>query len=329
MQNITQYGAFSKLVADQINANFAQALGITTGNVIYLDPFAGLDSNDGTSPQSAVATLATAYNMLREGKNDVVALISNGLTTSTARLSSGFTWSKNAAHMIGISSGVNISNRSRIAPTAAITAFANFFTVSGSGCRFSNIQFFHGFDTGTTAAICMTVTGSRNMFADCHIAGMGDTASAQSSTSRSLKISSGGENMFVRTTIGLDTVSSNTTNAQIEFASGAARNQFIDCVVPRYTSSAGSLFIVGSGAACMDRFQLFERCLFINAIKSGSTGLTAATTLAASAGGMIFLKDSSLVGATDWGSDATTFAQMYIDGGPPNTSTSGLAVACT
>lgn len=327
MQNITQAGAFTDQIRQQINQNFSQVgFGFPVGNIIYLDPFTGSDLNQGTTPTTAFLTLPAAYAVGREGKNDVIALISNGLNTSSARVNAAFTWSKNALHLIGVSSGVSISPRARIAPTSGATAYANFFTVSGSGCLFAGIQWFHGFDTGTTSAICMTVTGGRNLFYRCHIAGMGDTASAQSSTSRSLKISGTGENQFVQCTIGLDTVTSNTTNAQIEFASGTPRNVFTDCIIPRMTSSAGTLFIVGAAAACMDRFQLFTRCLFINAIKSSSTAMTAGVTLAASTGGMILLKDSTIVGATDWGSDSTTFGQMYIDGGPPNTSTSGIAL---
>lgn len=323
---ISQEGAFDSTVRRLINQNF-NSLGITPGTVYYLDPFAGYNGNDGLSPSTAFKTLATAYNALAEGKDDVVVLLSNGLTTSTARIESAFTWSKNAAHMVGVSSGVNISNRSRIAPTGSTTAFANFFTVSGSGCYFSNLQFYQGFDTGTTAAICMTVTGGRNLFNNCHFAGMADTESAQSSTSRSLKVSGTGENMFVNTTIGVDTVASNTTNASLELASATPRNQFIGCIFPRMTSSSGSLFIVGAATGCIDRFTIFKQCLFINAVKSTSTTMTAAVTLAASAGGLFLLKDSTLVGATDWGSDSTTFAQIFIDGAAPTANSSGLAVA--
>ncbi len=325
--DIQGVGSFTDEIRQQINQNFAQAgFGFPVGNIIFLDPFTGSDTYTGTTPARAFKTIGAAYNAGREGKNDIIALISNGLTTSTARVDAAFTWSKNALHLVGVSSGVNISPRARIAPVAGATAYANFFTVSGSGCIFSGIQWFHGFDTGTTGAICMTVTGGRNMFYRCHIAGMGDTASAQSSTSRSLKISGTGENQFVQCTIGLDTVTSNTSNAQIEFASGTPRNVFTDCIIPRMTSSATTLFIITSASASMDRFQLFTRCLFLNAIKSTSTAMTAACTLAASSGGMLFLKDSTVVGATDWGESATTFGQIYIDGAAPTGNTSGLGV---
>src|SRR5207253_10939378 len=122
----------------------------------------------------------------RDGKNDTVVLVGNGVTGGAARVNSSFTWAKNATHLVGVSSGVNISNRSRIAPSSGQAAFTPFFTVSGSGCLFSNVQLFMGFGTGTTNQLGLVVTGGRNMVIDCHIAGIGDNESAQSAGSRSL-----------------------------------------------------------------------------------------------------------------------------------------------
>lgn len=326
MPPITQYGSFTQQIANQINQNInAASVGFIAGNVILLDPFAGRDTNDGLN--APVQSLFRAYSVGREGKNDVIALISNGLTTSSARLAANFTWAKNALHLVGVSSGVNISNRSRIAPKAATPAFANFFTVSGSGCLFQNIEFFQGFDTGVAASICLTVTGGRNMFANCHIAGMGDTVSAQSSTSRDLRISGTGENLFINCTIGLDTVSSNTTNASFELAGGTVRNQFTNCTFLRYTSSAGTLIGVVAAAAGIDRETMFNACKFINAIGSGSTVMSAAFTLAASAGGL-FVMDPlcQLVGISAFGTNATSLAQIYV-GGAAVSSGAGKSVA--
>jgi hypothetical protein len=304
--------------------------GVPIGKAIYLDPANGDDTNDGLTPATAKATLdgtAGAFSLATAGKNDTIYIISDGATTSTVRVDAAFDWNKNATHLIGISSGVNVSNRSRIAPTPATTAFANFFTVSASGCRFQNVQWFHGFNTGTTSAICLTVSGGRNMFIDCHIAGMGDAASAADAGSRSLKIATTGENMFVRCTIGLDTVTRSAANASVEFAGvGNPRNQFIDCVFPFMCSAATPLGIKVAGAAASDRFQMFLRCLFINATKSSSTAMTALTTLAASIGGMIILKDCTAIGITDLFSDATTSGQMFIDGAAPTAATTGLGI---
>ena len=272
MAPITQYGSFTKQIADQINQNISAAgVGFINGNIILLDPFAGVDTNDGiTAP---VQSLGRAYGIGREGKNDVIALISNGLTTSTARVNTAFTWAKNALHLVGVSNGVNISNRSRIAPSTSATAFANFFTVSGSGCLFSNVEIYAGFTTGTTAAIALTVTGGRNLFYNSHIVGMSDAASAADAGSRSVKISGTGENQFVNCTIGDDTTARTNANASVEFAGGTPRNEFRNCVFPFYSGDGNSLG-VKVGAAGMDRFNLFDKCMFINAIRSGATSMT-------------------------------------------------------
>lgn len=328
-QALVGEGSFDYGARISIDRMFSELFGstlLTQGRLIYLNPATGNDTAIGDSPATAVLTLSRAYDLATAGKNDTIVLLSDGATTSTARVDAAFTWAKNATHLIGVSSGVNISNRSRIAPTATTTAFANFFTVSASGCRFQNIQWYHGFNTGTTSAIAMTVTGGRNLFVDCHIAGMADAASAQNAGSRNLKISTTGENMFVNCTIGIDTVTRTVANASVEFAAGAPRNQFLNCNFPFMTSADTPLGIIVSAAAGSDRFQKFANCDFINAIKSTSTAMAGLATLAASMGGLLLFKECTLVGVTEFGTDATSRAQIYVDGGTVTAATSGIAV---
>lgn len=322
---ITQLGALTANTVDILNQNFS-SIGVGVGNAIYVDPVNGND-NSGTGEINApVATLSVGYGLATSGNNDVIYLVGNGATTGTARLSATFTWAKNATHLVGVSSGVSLSNRSRIAPTSGATAFTPFFTVSGSGCLFQNIQWFDGFGTGTTSQIGLSVTGGRNLFQGCHIAGMGDAESAASAGSRTLKISTTGENMFVDCTIGIDTVTRTAANASVEFSGGAPRNQFVRCVFPFMTSAATPLGIIVSAAAGSDRFQFFNDCVFINAINSTSTTMSGLATLAASMGGMLLFKDATLVGITEFGTDATSLAQIYVDGGTVTAATSGIAV---
>ena len=254
----------------------------------------------------------------------MVALISNGLTTSTARVNSAFTWAKNAFHLVGVSCGVNLSNRSRISPSSSATAFANFFTVSGSGCLFSNVQWFDGFTTGTTSQIALTVTGGRNLFSNCHIAGMGDAASAADAGSRSIKINGTGENQFVNCTVGLDTVARTNANASVEFAGGTTRNEFTNCIFP-FDSGDGNTLGVTVPAGGMDRFNLFTRCLFINAIKSTATQMTALGHITAqtSPAGMLVYRDCGLVGISEW--EGTTKTAAYVVG-PAVSSSMGIGV---
>lgn len=338
MNPIIKEGAFDQDIRNQVNQNIQQALGVTTGNIYYLDPAAGYDGNSGIYPSQAYKTLGTGYNALREGKDDVLVLISNGLTTATARLSSGFTWAKNAAHLVGVGPRVAVGKRARIAPTAGAAAFANFFTVSKSGCYFSGIQWFQGFDTGTAAEIAVTVSGGRNLFQDCDIQGMGDAASAQDTGSRSLLVKTTGENTFRRCAIGLDTILRTTTNSSLEIlGTGPAcpRNSFEDCLFPVWSSSASAtLLLVTAGAgAGIDRWARFTRCEALGTTIGGGTKLTGFAKLGASQNGLVFFKDCSLLNVTGFGLDATSRTQILIDGGAPagNTTISqtGIGVAPT
>lgn len=326
---ITGGGNFSRQNITDINSNFATLFsGFTPGNIIYLNPSSpNLALPPDGSASRPYTDINSAYGAGRNGKNDVILLVGNGASSGSARLSAGLTWAKDALHLVGISSGVNVSNRARIAPTTGATAFANFFTVSSNGCLFSNVQWFDGFATGTTSQICLTVTGGRNRFENCHLAGMGDNESAQSTGSRSLKISGTGENMFVDCTIGLDTITRTVANATVEFAGATPRNQFLHCNFPFLTSSATVLGFLGTGAGCMDRDQVFDNCTFINQVQSTSTTMSGLGTLtSASAGGLLLFKQSVLVGITEYGTDATTRGLCYIDGLTGAAATSGIAV---
>ncbi len=126
--------------------------------------------------------------------------------------------------------------------------------------------------------------------------------------------------------IGGDTVARGAANASLELAGGTPRNRFIGCVFPFQTSAATPLGILGTGNACVDRFNEFVDCSFINNIKSTSTVMTVLTSFTtASPGGLLFHKNSSLVGITDFG-DTNGLANTYVDGGTVTAATSGIAV---
>ena len=341
MDFVTQVGAFTGLSADIINRNFAMLSGLTLGQgtAFFLDPSLGNDAYNGLAPtaQSDGVTgpkrsLPGAYNAAAASHNDTVVLLANGATSATARIDSAFTWAKSETHFVGICSPVLLSQRSRMAPSTTTTAFANFFTISGSGCAFADLQWFDGFTTGTTAQICLTITtGSRNSFQRCHIAGMGDTTSAADAGSRSLKIGSNGsgENLFEDCTIGVDTITRSAANASVEFAGATPRNTFRRCHFPFMTSSATVLGILGTGNGCVDRYNIFESCRFINATKSTSTGMTALLSFTtASPGGMIIFTDCAMVGVTKFG-DTNGLANSFLDMAAVSASAGGLMLAPT
>lgn len=328
----TPVGAFTNLTIGAINAALAQAgLAATTGNVYYCDPVNGLDTNDGQTPNAVqlsgghgpVQSLQAGYNLLRSGFNDVLVLIGNGASTGSARITT-FTWSKNAAHLIGVCAPSAISQRARIAnpTTAGLVITANFFTVSGNGCLFSNLSFFQGAgagQTGVVAAILMTITGSRNAFVNCDFEGMGDATSATDAGSRNILIKGGGaENYFLHCNVGLDTVERTNANASVELQNGSARNYFEDCTFLFWSSDGLQYALLVATAAAMDRFILFKGCNFIAGV---GTEIAAVFHAVAGAGGIIcFDSTSGVFNVTALG-DATTLGQTWASGG---TATNGV-----
>ncbi len=327
---ISSEGAFDASIRKAINSNFNSLGGavVAVGNVYFLDPKNGSDGNSGLSSTSAFQTLSAAYSVCADANNDTIVLVGDGTTAATARVNAAFTWAKNATHLLGFCSPVLYSQRARIAPTSTTTAFTPFFTVSGNGCIFQNVAWFHGFDTGTTSQINMVVTGSRNYFVNCQIAGMGDNESAQSAGSRSLKIGSAGsgENVFLNCVVGLDTITRTAANASVEFAGATPRNVFRGCLFPFMTSSATVLGVLGTGNGCVDRHNIFDNCSFINAIKSTSTVMTVLGSFTtASPGGLLLYKQCVLLGIGEYG-DTNGLANSYIDGFTGAAATSGIAV---
>jgi hypothetical protein len=317
-----------------------------TGTWYFCDPANGADGQDGTSPETAVATLYRAHALMTAGKNDVCVLIGNGAASGTARLSTALAqsidstvtagtlvWSKNACHLIGVTAPTMNFQRARIAPpsgTYTVTTFgsANFVTVSAAGCIFQNFSLFNGFSTGGANQICWTDTGGRNYYNNVNFGGMADAGSANSTGSRSLKIGAAGtgENTFVNCVIGIDTVTRTAANASLEFAGGTPRNAFYNCTFPFQGNTAGILGIVVTGSA-MDRTQLFDNCKFINNVGSTSTTMAAVSTIAASSGGLLLMHNCSKMGITDWGTDANSLAQTYINMVAATADNGGTALA--
>jgi hypothetical protein len=215
-----------------------------------------------------------------------------------------------------------------------VTTFGsgNFVTVSGSGCIFANLSLFQGFSTGGNNQICWTDTGSYNSYHNVSFGGAADAESAASTSSRSFLKTGGGECAFYGCTFGVDTVTRSVANFTLELKAGSAgttRNRFYDCFFPMLTSSADAAVVKVALASAIDRWTTFKNCTFENAIKSGATTATGVAILAASAGGGLLMQGSTCVGFTDWGYDATSKAQIYVDGAVPTGATSGIAVVNT
>lgn len=339
--------AFSSLEVAGVPTMGMNGIPLTSGNVFFVDPVNGSDGNIGTA-DNPFKTIYWAYAKCVSGNNDVVVIVGNGAATGSARLSVAnaqvadptattgtLTWAKNATHLVGMCAPASVAQRARLAPptgvyTQATFGSGNFVVVTGSGCIFSNFSVFNGFSTGGVNQIAWTDNGSRNYYNNVNFGGAGDAASAADTGSRSLKIGSGGsgENTFVGCTIGLDTVDRSVANASLEFAGATPRNTFVGCTFPMRATAAGVLSVLGTGAACMDRWQRFDNCLFLNAMSSGATAQTVIASLTnAAPGGYMAMNNCGFVGdgSTNWG-DTNALANMYVLGATPVAASNGIMV---
>lgn len=287
------------------------------GKVWFVKPGTGSDSNSGKRPNQAVKTLSKVLSLMSADKNDVAVMISedNSASGTTDYQSATLDWNKDGTHLVGVNSGSMFGQRSRIAQLSTATSIDPLVTWSASNASMRGIHIFQGVDDNASVT-AMNVTGERNSFINCHIAGIGhDTQDV--AAARTLKVTGGAENWFYRCVIGLDTISRGTATSEIEFASQATRNIFEECIFPTFAGAAGFTFIDFDAASTLDRFQLFRKCSFINAVNSTATAMTEAVDSHASAGGMVVFEDCNLVGVTSGQHDAGSVGNVYVNSPAP------------
>lgn len=275
------------------------------GNWYFVDGAGGSDTNEGDW-DSPLATVSAAYAKTVTGNNDVVAAMAS---TAAINEAAAITWSKNLTHLVGLGAPTHVAQRTRIVCNA--NDLSPFMTISGYGCIFSNLYVWQGRDD-VHSLINVDVSGQRNLFWNVHFAG-GGHASQAIDGGASLRISGGSENLFQRCTIGVDTVAAGTGMAGLLFAAtgGAARNKFEACYFTLHAGHAGAIFVEALGNSGLDRYQVFEKCRFINL---SATAMTSAFAVAADfdpANKRFLMYDCELLGATDW--DSANRGALYLN----------------
>lgn len=288
----------------------------------FVDPAnATGNGGDGLFPSSALNQVSAAEDRCRDLSGDTVYLLNDGNTSGTSREdnTAGIIWDKDNVHLVGLCApGVN--QRSRISPSSDTIAVTPQLTVSGNGCIFKNFALVEG-NTTTADSTGLAVSGLRNYFEDVSVLNMlGDTSNdARTRVGSECILLSGAENTFRHCTIGTDTVQRVLGNANVRTAASATRNRFEDCLFPMRTSADSPLFLdVPDGT--LDRWLLFLRCMFINAVESESTELATAFVISATAGGMVILQDSYVAGAVEW--DVAVSGKVYA--GQATSTVSGV-----
>lgn len=259
-------GVFTYGDRDAINALISGQGILSQGNVFWVRPRLGLDTNDGKSPASAFQTLTAALAAATANQNDVVLQVAEGdaAGSTTNYLSAALDWNKDLVHLIGINAGPLYSQRSRIALVPTFAAIGPMVTFSANDCLIANIQFFMGV-ADTTPIGAVKVTGTRNHFVNCHFAGIGNAAN-DIAGAYSLRLAGASECLFERCQIGLDTiVRSAQANCELLIDTASARNTFDHCTLYAMIGHATNHPLVRlTGATAIDRTLAFKDCLFLN-----------------------------------------------------------------
>lgn len=265
--------------------------------IYFVDPANGSDGNDGLTVNNALAGIEAAYGKCVANQHDTIIYLAG---SSGVNLAAAVTWSKNYTHLIGMCAPTEAAQRARIFQTSTLTGASPLFTISATGCIFKNFYIFQGVDDDTSL-INVSVAGGRNYFENVHFAGGGHATQAIDGGA-SLKLDGAEENTFVNCTIGVDTVNAGTGMVGILFDTDAHRNVFKNCKVTMHAGHTGAAFVEVADGTGIDRYNIFDNCLFVNANKANyemASGFVI-PAIAANRPARFILKDCIGYGAAKW-----------------------------
>ena len=295
------------------------SLSASQGKVIYVAPYTGAAGNQGKTPAGAISTLTAAQALATADQNDIVYLLAQSntgsLTTDYQTSLTGLEWAKDGVHLIGQNAGQRFSHRSRVAwhskmatagATPLVSSLKPLMTFSADGCRIENIEFFAGIASAYANGIL--VSGSRNHFKNCHIAGIGH-ADLDVTGAFSLSVT-GDENYFEGCVIGIDSIVRTGANNEL-LLTNCKRNIFKDCVFVAWSETAGrtSVQIVATTGA--SGWVLFENCKFIDFTTNLGTGNTNVFDMPTQAGS--YSHPTYLTGCAAFGGGAAGIGAAWSD----------------
>ena len=258
----------------------------TSGNYYFVDPTNGLDGNDGTSWETAVATIPAAYALATTNNDDVIVLDTNAVHPLTSML----TISKNRVHFVGDVYGRKYGQRARIY-MGITTAVTDIHMVKnlGTGNTFSGIKFWSD-NTLTQNTSCVGEGGEYTCYRNCEFY---DSTRLTSDTHAELLLN-GDSTQFFDCTFGsnADFISGDhvrpaviTTAGGVSGGSARSRDILFDgCKFWKNAGGTTTAMVKVAADADLDRIVEFHDCLFNNSKLSSSVPAVAisAPTLTAS-----------------------------------------------
>lgn len=291
------------------------------GNIYWVDPSGGSDSNAGDAPDNAMATVAAAFELATSGNHDVIIINPTGGTGRTSE-TTAIDWNKRFTHLIGNAAPTMQDARAGMSFTGTSGTAAGSLTISENGCIFANLTF-NGTDD---VNVPVTISGDYNSFSGCDFKGSLNGTSGDDAAARALVISGGQENTFTACTFGADTYNRSTTNATLEFASAASRNVFESCNFIMAADNVGPVHVLFTGTSAIDRWIQFNNCTWYSFWANDADKITAVMDLSdQTATGHVLLTGSQVaVGADDW--EASTSGRIYMQSFTATDTAIGLAI---
>jgi len=293
------------------------------GRTFFVSPYrtasstsgVGSDGNPGTFNQP-MKTVQAAYDRCTGSQGEIIYVMgdANSAADITDDISATITWSKNAVHLIGLTTPSMVSQRARLAQLSTATGLSPLLNVTGSNCTFANFQIFQGV-ADATSLINVQVTGSRNYFDNVHFAGIGN-ATQSAAGACSLKLDGGSENVFKNCVIGLDTVDTDGDGCNLLCDSDASRNLFEDCLFQLWITATAATHVTLADTTAIDRWMWFRRCQFISESVNKSVDMAEVFDIPAGISqGKIVLEDCAALddgGAPVWsaGTEGIIWANM-------------------
>lgn len=307
-------------LADGLTAG--SLLGQAGGTSFYLDPTNGDDDNDGRTPETAVATLPTAYALLTDGAHDILYYIAG---TSSISLSTEFTWAKSYTHFVGVCAPTFTGQRARIFATAGNLDITPLITISGNGCTWANLRVFFGV-ADADALIAVKVSGDYNSFLNCEFVGGGNATNAVDGCA-SLQLVGAGENYFGHCSFGTTTIAGATGASVILFDDLSVRNVFEDCLIKLRAGDTAANLVEVTGTDGIEDYQMWINCTFLSTSVNQATQMASAFVIPASVASFarMYMKGCMGTNFAKW--DANDRGILYGDmNDVTGADTSGVAV---
>jgi len=283
MGNLREHDVHSAVMAQ---------LGFVPGAVHYAALGSGVPygflRDDRRIPASRLhTTIVDAYDAAgRQNGNNNVIFLSPDAHVQTA----GLTFNKNLTHLVGMYPEAFQNQRSRIDHSVTI---ASFLTVTGYGNLFKNLYFMYG-SANATDLNCLTDTGGRNNYVNCHFL-VEHTTPVDQATFDLVRLGSN-EFYFKNCFFGNDTVAwTNGNMIEFQATTDPPRAVFENCIFLMNADNAQVTFlkaIAGLGRCLI----MFKNCQFIN---MGTTLTLAIDGTGLSNGRMYFDQLCSFWGVTD------------------------------